>query len=388
MSPILNLQRQLRELGRIRTGIQVAGSGGRKRPSKLETFRLTSSSRELVAAAAEAYGGTVTPWQNGDRAEFEVVTTAAVLDIVVPPGQPVSQWYELWSAGGCQRRCDGVTNVLDMTPCACPQDVEQRLELAAKGEACKATTRLNVMLPALPDLGVWRLESHGFYAAVELAGAAEILAMASATGRLIPARLRLDQREKKVPGKPTNRYAVPIIEFVETRMADLQLTGPDASQRPALVAGRASPPELPSTTLPASSDFRAPVAEEPAAGEEPSWMQGAIEASAPGTPPAAEPAAAAPVDVDVADLIRASAGASGMAGPITEPQKARLGALLVGLKGAGVVTVAIDFLWGEGAWRELTAAQGQARLNQAESVGADAFLEQIRSLADRAKAAA
>jgi hypothetical protein len=384
--PILNLQRQLRELGRIRTGIQVAsGSGGRKRPSKLETFRLTSSSRELVAAAAEAYGGTVTPWQNGDRAEFEVVTTAAVLDIVVPPGQPVSQWYELWSAGGCQRRCDGVTNVLDMTPCACPQDVEQRLELAAKGEACKATTRLNVMLPALPDLGVWRLESHGFYAAVELAGAAEILAMASATGRLIPARLRLEQREKKVPGKPTNRYAVPIIEFVETRMADLQLTGPDAPERPRLAAGRASPPELPSTTLPASSDFRATVADEPAAGEEPSWMQGAIEASAPVTPPAV---VATPVDVDVADLIRAGAEASGMAGPITEPQKTRLGALLAGLKGAGVVTVAIDFLWGEGAWRDLTAARAQALLNVADSVGDEAFLFEIRALADRAKAAA
>jgi hypothetical protein len=260
--PIITLQRQMRELGRIRTGIQVAsGQGGRKRPAKLETFRLTSSSRELIEAAAEAYGGTVTPWQNGDSAEFEVVTTAAALDIVVPPGQPVSQWYELWSAGGCQRRCDGVTNVLTMTPCACPADVEQRLELAAKGEACKATTRLNVMLPALPDLGVWRLESHGFYAAVELAGAAEILAMASATGRLIPARLRLDQREKKVPGKPTNRYAVPVIEFVETRMADLQLTGPDAPSRPQLAAGRPAAPELPSTTLPATSDLRAPVTE-------------------------------------------------------------------------------------------------------------------------------
>ena len=68
--PILNLQRQLRELGRIRTGIQVSTSGGKRRPSKLETFRLTSGARELIEAAAEAYGGTVTPWQNGDHAEF------------------------------------------------------------------------------------------------------------------------------------------------------------------------------------------------------------------------------------------------------------------------------------------------------------------------------
>jgi hypothetical protein len=55
--PILTLQRQMRELGRIRTGNQVAAAGGKRARTKLETFRLTSSSRELIEAAAEAYGG-------------------------------------------------------------------------------------------------------------------------------------------------------------------------------------------------------------------------------------------------------------------------------------------------------------------------------------------
>jgi len=257
LMPILELQRQLRQLGKIRTGNQVAASGGRKRPSKLETFRLTSKSRDLIEVAAEVYGGRVVAWDNpGGGPEFEVITGSAVLDIVIPPGEPVSQWMELWSGGGCLRRCDGATNVLTMTPCACPKDVEQRLELAAKGEACKTTTRLNVILPALPDLGSWLLESHSYYAAVELAGAAEILAMASARNVLIPARLRLEQREKKIPGKPTNRYAVPIIEFVETRMADLQLT--ERAAHPQLSTGRPAIPALPATTAPATSDFRAP----------------------------------------------------------------------------------------------------------------------------------
>lgn len=266
--PIITLQRQLRQLGRIRTGNQVATAGGRKRPAKLETFRLTSPSRELIEAAAEAYGGTVTPWANpGGGPEFEVITTVATLDIVVPPGQAVSQWYEMWSGGGCQRRCDGVTEVLSMQPCLCPADVEQRLEAAKDGKACKATTRLTLLLPALPDLGAWMLESHGYYAAVELAGAAEILAMASATGRLIPARLRLEQREKKVPGKPTNKYAVPVIEFVETRMADLQLTATSGAPQLGAGAPRPAVPALPETTLPSTSDFRAPTA--PAAPQRP-----------------------------------------------------------------------------------------------------------------------
>jgi hypothetical protein len=256
--PILTLQRQLRELGRIRTGNVVTTPGGKSRPNKLDTFRLTSESRELIEAAAEAYGGTVTPWVNpAGGQEYEVVTITPVLDIVVPPGQPVSQWFEMWSGGGCVRRCDGETNVLTMGPCLCPQDPSERVELAGKGEACKATTRLSVILPALPDLGVWRLESHGYYAAVELAGAAELLAMASAAGRLIPARLRLEQREQRRPGQPTKKYAVPIIEFVETRFAGLGITA-STDGAPELASGRVSSgrPDLPAIAAPTSSTFR------------------------------------------------------------------------------------------------------------------------------------
>lgn len=248
MSPIITLQRQLREIGRIRIG-QTITTGGKRRPAKLDTFRITSPSRDIVEAAAGAYGGTVAPWED----QWEVVTTTAALDIAVPPGQPVSQWYELWGGGGCLRRCDGVTNVLTDGPCECPQDTEERIALAANGQACKATTRLKVILPSLPDFGVFRLESHGYYAATELAGAAEVLAMATARGYLIEARLRLDQREKKVPGKATQKYAVPVIEFVGTTMADLGLT---AGSR--LVIAAPDRPALPATTLPPSSDMRAP----------------------------------------------------------------------------------------------------------------------------------
>lgn len=238
--PLLDLQRRMRELGRIRTGVQVATSSGKRRPSKLETFRLTSGSRELLDEAAAIYGGQVRPWTSPAGQEWELVTEADVLDIVVPPGQGMSQWWELWSGGGCERRCDGQTNVITDEPCECPGDLSERRELAADGRACKPTTRLSVILPAIPDIGVWRLESHGYYAAVELAGTAEFLERATASGRLIPARLRLDQREVKRPGKPTMRFAVPIIELPQTRMSEFMPTidpGPVAQ----LTAG--TPPE-------------------------------------------------------------------------------------------------------------------------------------------------
>lgn len=248
---ILTLQRRFRELGRIRMGHQTPSRDGKLRPAKLETFRLTSPSRDLIEAAAVIYGGTVQPWMLNDRHQWEVFTEAKSMDIIVPPGAVLSQFMEMWSGGGCERRCDGVTELLSDAPCVCPVDPEVRRELAAKGKACKETTRLNVMLRALPDIGVWRLESHGWHAAVELAGTAQILEIATKQGQMIPATLRLDPREKREPGKPINKYVVPVIEIKAT-------FGQVAEALGVLEAPTAIDYPTPMAALPAGSAVRQP----------------------------------------------------------------------------------------------------------------------------------
>jgi hypothetical protein len=198
--PILDLQQRIREIGRIRIGQKVATSNGKTRPAKLNRFRLTSPSRELLERVATQYGGTVAPWTpDGGAGQYEVLTEATRMPILVPH-QPVSQYYELWSGGGCQRRCDGVTELLKDRPCICGPDPEQR--------QCKPTTRLNVVLSDIPGVGVWRLESHGYYAALELPGVAELLAKA---GGYVPAFLGLEERTAKRDGK-TLRWMVPTID--------------------------------------------------------------------------------------------------------------------------------------------------------------------------------
>ncbi len=224
MSPIIDLQRRLVEVGRLRMGHQVAAGNGR-RPAKLEHWRITSRDQARLLAAAELYGGTVQPWAERDG-EFELFTKTSELPIMLIPGQTLSAWYELWSGGGCQRRCDGEREILSEGPCICDTEKGDR--------KCKPTTRLSVMLPDIPGLGVYRLESHGFYAAVELAGTAQMLEQATARGQLFPARLRIDQRSK-VEGGKTTRYAVPVIDIdVTVRQA---LTG----ARPAEAAVAAVP---------------------------------------------------------------------------------------------------------------------------------------------------
>jgi hypothetical protein len=207
--PILTLQQRLRELGRIRIGQKVATSNGRTRPAKLDRFRLTSPSKELLERVALRYGGTVAPWTpDGGASQYEVITEATRIPIHVPP-QPVSQYFELWSGGGCQRRCDGVTELIKDRPCICGPDPEQR--------QCKPTTRLNVVLSEIEGVGVWRLESHGYYAALELPGVAELLASAQRE-KYVEAFLGLEQRTAKREGK-TLHWMVPTIDVAVTPAA-------------------------------------------------------------------------------------------------------------------------------------------------------------------------
>jgi len=218
MSPIIDIQRRMVEVGRLRMGHQAATGSGR-RPAKLEHWRLTSRDQSRLEAAAVLYGGEVKPWE--ERAgEFELFTKTAELPILLLPGQTLSQWYELWSAGGCQRRCDGDRDVISEGSCICDTEKGDR--------KCKPTTRLSVMLPDVPGLGCWRLESHGYYAAVELSGTAAMLEAATARGQLLPARIRIDQRTK-VEGGKTTRYAVPVIDIdITMRQALPGAAGPAA----------------------------------------------------------------------------------------------------------------------------------------------------------------
>lgn len=237
-------------LGKIRLG----DKGPKGEPRKLTKFRLTSPARALLEAAAIEYGGDVKDWEGApDEGVFELYTDTDTLDIILPPvfsdrdGSPTlpySQAYELWSGGGCQRRCDGETEVLSNKPCLC--DPDER--------TCKIVTRLNVMLPKIPGLGVWMMESHGYNAAAMLPGTLDLLMLAASQQRFIPAVLRLEQRTSKKGGQ-TRKFVVPVIDLPELRMSDVLANGLAAATSPAVINGPVvSPgrPELPAGEAPPS----------------------------------------------------------------------------------------------------------------------------------------
>lgn len=239
---ILTLQRRQRELGRIRLGER----GSKNEPRKLSHFRLTSPARHLLEHAAALWGGEVREWVGAPtEGQYELYTKTDVLPIIVPPGpEPVSQFYEQWKAGGCTHRCDGVRNHIDDSPCSCDPD----------NRACKPTTRVNLMLPDLPDVGVWRLETHGMVAAMELPGLVDMLAMPTRVdGLFLAGRLRIEHRTSKKNGQ-THKFIVPVIDLDVSVRQLASSQAPDA--HPALPAGGEdgeAPDTSPSREAPAAA---------------------------------------------------------------------------------------------------------------------------------------
>jgi hypothetical protein len=153
---IIDLQRRIAEIGRIRIGQQVANSNGRgKRPTKLTTFRLTSAQTAPASNnAAGLYGGT-TPGMGRPRrpSNGKSITESDVAQCdcaAVRYGVQLNT-TNCGPAGGCQRRCDGQTSNPSATApvCATPTN----------GNAAFTLTPQSVMLRDLPGLGVWRIDT-------------------------------------------------------------------------------------------------------------------------------------------------------------------------------------------------------------------------------------
>lgn len=239
---IIGLQQQQTEVGRIRLGVKIKTEKGKERPAKLDRLRFTSPRKVLIDKIAELYGGTVEPWQppRGSQ-QWQVITNTREVPVLIPPQDPAQgQWYEMWSAGGCQRRCDGQTETISKQPCMClaegcePEDRD-----------CKLHTRLRVMLEDVPGLGAWRVDTGSYYAAVELPGVAQLLAMAQGA---IPGKLVLDQRTVTRGGQ-TKQFVVPVLHVeeitprqlvsgrVQELIAERRAAAIETSPRPALAAG-------------------------------------------------------------------------------------------------------------------------------------------------------
>lgn len=268
--PLSQIGHRMVEHGRIRLGVKT----GRSMKS-IDTFRFTSPDRTAIEQLAALYGGDARPWHD-DKAspqnQFEVISKANRIPVWILPGQ-LDQNYEMWSGGGCVRRCDGEmcetsqrTYDADyeavMVPCLCDE---------AGKLSCSLHTRLSVILPEVKFGGSWRVETKGRNAAEEMPAMAELLEQLQARG-ILHAELSLEKRQSQGGRR---KFVVPVI--TPTVTANELVAG--AGQVSALNTGTARPAL--GSGVPATSESTPP-AQGPAV-------------PGPGAPPPWEP------DTEVAD---------------------------------------------------------------------------------------
>ena len=198
----------------MRLGYTTEAKNGKTRPVASATWIITSHSQDHVDAAAALWGGTVEHWQpmgNGAQ-QWRVISQAHTIDAILPPGEPLMQAYELWSKGGCQRRCDGVTEQFTGAPCICMAHFGDQWYEQPKGTVCDTKSRLKVILPDMPGMGAWRVETGSFYAADEMAGMIDVIRGTVGDQALIPIRLRIEPRTR-IAGGQTKQFVVPVLEL-------------------------------------------------------------------------------------------------------------------------------------------------------------------------------
>ena len=210
MTPIDQQRRRPPEAGRIRIGIKTG-----RAMKAIDTFRFTSPHKDAIEELAALYGGEAVPWSDpmANKGQYEVITPVNSIDIMVVPNG-LSTGYELWTGGGCARRCDGYTVEVAVKGMDEPQ--EAPCICNAKGvRECDPKTRLNVVLPNINFYGVWRLESKGWNAAEELPGMYDMVSNFAEQGKLVRAKLNLEQRKRVYNGK-TKQFVVPTISLAHS----------------------------------------------------------------------------------------------------------------------------------------------------------------------------
>ena len=217
----------LPQLGRIRAGDTQTMKGGDTRPNRLERWRLTSDNKpRLEYAVTLGWGEEVLEWPDAPEGrQWQLYCTVESLTVVVPHMAALSQCDELWQGSECVYRCDGVT-VLKSTidgseeggPCQCDTFAERPATV----------TRVNLYLPELPGIGVWRLDTRGFYAGSELQAVVAMLSDATASGMPIKADLAISYRKRRSGGQ-TRIFPVPTLQPHEMTMAHILRL--DAPQR-------------------------------------------------------------------------------------------------------------------------------------------------------------
>ena len=257
-SPISKMQGNFSPSGRIRVGYSEECQGNKgtyKKPKRSETFILTSKNRGALEAAANLFGGQVKPWPDA-RDPWRLFTEARELPVLIAPGT-LSRNYELWEGGKCARRCDGITEQISGNPCMCPKDTADWMQAKKDNRGrgvCQFTMRCSVWIRGIPTgLGLWRFDTHSFYAGTEWPEMAGFLSDAAQRNVHVPVDLAIER--EKGAGTEFNVVRIRMQFTMDELLAATERLGTAETPRMLTTAAMAHVPQL---TAPAAAMIEAP----------------------------------------------------------------------------------------------------------------------------------
>ncbi|MDD4873356.1 MAG: hypothetical protein PHE15_00035 [Dehalococcoidales bacterium] len=213
----LSEQRQMPRLGKIRTGVKVANkSGNGEHPESVDYFVLPDELKEVF----------------GDKPK-----SLPIMFPVEDETKFANQFYKCYSSfRGLVCKGDGETcyRLIDAkTGDFAHRDTVEtiRREMPCSGrdctmyqqKKCKEVMNLQFLLPSVPGLGVWQLDTSSYHSIVAVNSAIELIRNICGRISMIPLRLTIEPKEVSPDGK---KKTVNILQIrTDITLAEIQKLG-------------------------------------------------------------------------------------------------------------------------------------------------------------------
>lgn len=213
----LSEQRQMPRLGKIRTGVKVANkSGNGEHPEAVDFFVLPE---ELAGIFGDKPKSLPIMFPVEDEAKFASQFYKAYSSFrgLVCKGDGETCWRLIDTKTGDFAHRDTVETIRKELPCS------GRDCTLYQQKKCKEVMNLQFLLPSVPGLGVWQLDTGSYHSIVAVNSAIELIRNICGRISMIPLRLTIEPKEVSPDGK---KKTVNILQIrTDITLAEIQKLG-------------------------------------------------------------------------------------------------------------------------------------------------------------------
>nr|PZN59666.1 MAG: hypothetical protein DIU58_17655 [Sphaerobacter thermophilus] len=202
--------RRLPRLGKIHLGIKLTNQRGTEYPKAVDYF-VVKEDDSTPAAAVEAFRSVY-----GDKPrQLRIMFPSDDPEVICP------QYYKQYGAGtGLVRMCDGER-------CLCRTESGEMVETeclcdppGGDPNGCKHMMHLIFMLPDVPGIGVWQLDTSSFHSIVNINSGLEMIRALAGRVSMIPLTLRLRPKEVSPGGRKKTVWVLDLVQE-QARLVDV-----------------------------------------------------------------------------------------------------------------------------------------------------------------------